>query len=69
MITLATPPCMQCGKRTLVQMTEEQARELGEGPTEVTCRRFFPDWTPENRELLITGTHPECWEEMFGEEE
>lgn len=29
----------------------------------------FPNLTPEQRELLITGTHPECWDAMMGPEQ
>lgn len=29
----------------------------------------FPDWEPEDREQLISGTCPSCWEEMWAEEE
>jgi len=24
--------------------------------------------SPEDRELLISGTHPACWDKMMGEE-
>lgn len=26
----------------------------------------FPHLTPEEREVMISGTHPDCWIEMFG---
>ena len=29
----------------------------------------FPDMSTDNREFLISGTSPEGWKEMFGEEE
>lgn len=29
----------------------------------------MPEITPPLRELLISGTHPECWEKMFGSDE
>ena len=29
----------------------------------------LPETSPEEREILITGTHPECWDELFGGEE
>ena len=28
----------------------------------------FPRLTPEEREFLLTGTPPEVWDEMFGDE-
>jgi hypothetical protein len=30
----------------------------------------FPDMSVNDREMLITGTHPACWDKLFpGEEE
>ena len=29
----------------------------------------FPEMSTEQRELLMTGTHPKCWDKMMGEEE
>ncbi len=29
----------------------------------------FPTLSAAEREILISGTHPACWEEMFPEEE
>lgn len=29
----------------------------------------FPDLTPDEREQIMTGTHPECWDAMFGDDE
>ena len=29
----------------------------------------WPESTAEQREQVISGTHPECWNEMFGEED
>ena len=26
----------------------------------------FPFLSPEDREQIISGTHPKCWQEMFG---
>jgi hypothetical protein len=28
-------------------------------------QRVWPHMTPDDRELLITGTHPACWEKIF----
>lgn len=29
----------------------------------------LPDRPSDFREMLITGTHPECWNRIFGEED
>ena len=33
------------------------------------AQNAFPYLTPDERELLISGICPECWEKMFGEED
>lgn len=32
-------------------------------------QEVFPEWTPEQRDHLLNGTHPECWAKMFPETE
>ncbi len=29
-------------------------------------QRVWPEMSTDERELLITGTHPACWSAMFG---
>jgi hypothetical protein len=64
--TLTTPACVVCGQPSHVELTDDElAAYLG--------RRFvqeaFPNWSADRRELLISGTHPACWTEAFGEED
>lgn len=66
MALLITPLCIFCRQSSKVEVTEEQRRRYyleGEKVQDV-----FPNWTADQRELLMTGTHPECWEKMFSEE-
>lgn len=69
--------CPECGKIDYVMMTEQQHQEL-----KATKGRFsgkhkgpfkgiydiFPEKTPDERELLITGLCGECWDKLFGDE-
>lgn len=32
-------------------------------------QNVWPEKTPDERELLITGTHDTCWEQLFPDEE
>jgi len=32
-------------------------------------QKVFPDMSAGDREVLISGTHPACWNKLFGEEE
>jgi hypothetical protein len=63
MVTLS-PPCPECEERSQILMTREQADRWdgGRGPF---VQVVFWDWTADERELLLTGTHPECWDAMF----
>jgi hypothetical protein len=29
----------------------------------------FPDMSLADREIMISGTHPECWDKLFAERE
>lgn len=67
LIKVQTKPCMHCGKTSEVEMTGEQHHRYYEQREFVQV--VFPDWTADQRELLISGTHPACWDVMFPEEE
>lgn len=60
---VVTPACMVCQQTSIVQMTDGQWEALKWGGRHV--QEVFPDWSNDQRELLITGTHPDCWEAMF----
>jgi hypothetical protein len=65
MFMLITPPCIECHKTSNVEVTAEQEKRFHSGEF---VQNVFPDWSPEKRELLITGTHPECWDKIFPDE-
>ncbi len=66
LITYQTKPCRYCHHTSRVQLDEDkfQAWQKGE-----YVQNVWPEKSPDDRELLITGTHPKCWDEMFGEGE
>ena len=33
------------------------------------CQTVFPDLDKEIREWMISGTHPDCWNSLFGDED
>lgn len=57
-----TAPCPHCQERSsLIVHAEDLNRwELGTSAQEV-----WPHWSAEQRELLITGMHAACWDEVF----
>jgi hypothetical protein len=63
--TYTTPPCMMCGDRTVVALDRVSIERWRGGEL---VQNVFPDLDADARELLISGTHPACWAEMFGDE-
>ena len=61
-----TEPCLHCGKKSLVEVDRDKLKRWQAGEL---IQKVWPEWTADQRELLITGTHSECWEKMFPEEE
>jgi hypothetical protein len=66
MLEVETHPCLGCGQTAWFSMTQEQYNAWKQG---VHVQVIFPDWSAEDREMLISGTCPDCWEEMWAEEE
>lgn len=66
MTTVLTQPCVLCGKSSTLEVTEDERDRYINGEK---VQDVFPHWTPEQRELLISGSHPECWDAMFPEED
>lgn len=66
MVTIETPKCWHCGNTGTIELTEAEAVAL-----KVT--RFVQDALPmrtaDEREQVMTGTHPACWAEMFPNED
>lgn len=65
-LAYATRPCMGCGESSVLALDAELYARWQGGEY---VQDVWPDWTPGQRELLITGTHPECWERMFPEDD
>jgi hypothetical protein len=65
-VTIETRKCMQCGKVSFIEVTYEEYQRWQRGEH---AQAVWPQWTAEQRELLISGTHPECWDELMGPEE
>lgn len=65
-LAFVTDPCMFCGGSEVIELDPAlYARwEAGEYVQDV-----WPDWTPGQRELLITGMHPACWDANFTEDD
>ena len=63
MVEMVCPKCLFCGVQTTleVSMSGFQLRQNG-----AAVQVAFPEMPKETREIVISGTHPECWAAEFG---
>lgn len=55
--------CRWCAYESVIYMTEIQYEKWYNQDSYV--QDIFPHVSKEEREILISGTHPICWNEMF----
>ena len=60
---LDTAPCPYCGIASRMVVDFKEWLEWQKGSL---IQFAFPTMSADDRELLLTGAHPECWEKMFG---
>ena len=65
MVTIQTT-CPHCGKTTYLDVTFEGYLAYMMGDPICEC---FPELSADDREMLISGVCPTCWDEMFPPEE
>lgn len=59
---ITTKPCPLCGERSALIV---DSQSLLNWQTGMLVQNAFPKMSAPERELLITGTHPACWKELF----
>jgi hypothetical protein len=64
-LTVSTT-CVFCGKEHLTEMPFEKYVRWHNGEH---LQKVFPDWTPDQREIVISGTCPQCWEQNMSDPE
>ena len=60
--TVTCPRCMVCGTQSHLRVPVEGWIKRMDGKATHVA---FPDMPAEKREMLISGTHPKCWDELF----
>lgn len=70
-INVKCPPCIICGGMARVEVEESDfyAWKGSYDKPPVLAQDAFPYLSVDDRELLISGTHPECWEPFVEEVE
>ncbi len=64
-VNVQTKPCIECGLTSMVTVSSNEYDRWRAGEH---VQNVWPEMPLEERELLITGTHPACWAAMFEEE-
>ena len=69
-IKINTNTCLHCGQQGFIEMSEDEYNRgidaFNEGEL-IQCA--FPGLSVDQREQIISGTHPKCWNELFAEKE
>ncbi len=58
MTTVETAPCLFCGRTTVLELPFSAVRALAAG---TPVQDVLPDMPPPEREVIISGVHPECF--------
>jgi hypothetical protein len=58
----ATRKCSRCGKGGIVMVNEDELFKWLSGSL---IQEAFPNMPIPIREQLMSGIHPECWEQIF----
>ena len=59
--------CKHCGKESVFCFDELEYQKLFVENQYI--QDVFPNLSNEDREVMISGTHPNCWKEMFEDHE
>jgi len=67
MFAVTTKECVHCGKTGTVMVERRAYAEFTQVPRHLRrlVQDIFPDHSKEEREQLMTGVHPKCFEDMF----
>lgn len=65
LIAIKTPDCPVCDEWSSVIVEED---DYGSWVAGLYIQDAFPYLNADSRELLMTGIHPPCWEQMFGDD-
>ena len=62
-VPVRTRVCQHCGNDAVVEVSREGYEQWKAG---AFVQVAFPGMGADVRELLISGTHPQCWIALFG---
>jgi hypothetical protein len=62
MLTVYCRPCSFCGTQYIVDLPAEKVKRWRDGEH---IQNVFPEMSPDEREILISGTCSECWDKYM----
>lgn len=62
-----TPACLVCGEGSVVYLTDDEYVGYMRWQRGELIQVAMPTVSASVRETIMTGTHPACWDKMFGE--
>lgn len=65
--TVACPHCSRSGEISMPISDYESG--IAAYKSGAYIQNAFPNLTADQRELLMTGIHPECWKQMFPDDD
>jgi hypothetical protein len=65
-IEVITPECQVCHRTGALQAPAEGYKHWVAGES---IQYALPDLTADEREMLISGTHPDCFDSLFSDDE
>lgn len=66
MKNIRTPQCPLCHKSGDIEVSNTSYDSWKSG---IAIQKALPELSSEIREQIISGTHPECWTNIFGDDE
>jgi hypothetical protein len=61
-VRVITPPCVVCGDKGEYLLDRDAVKRWQDGEH---IQHVFTEMVPEEREHLISGTHPSCWTKLM----
>ncbi len=56
--------CPYCGRKSIIQVNDNEYKKWKSG---TLIQNAFPNFTPDQREQIMTGICNVCWDETFKE--
>lgn len=61
---VTTPRCIVCGETSEMEVAQHGMAKWNAG---AYIQEAFPELSADDREMLLTGTHPACWDSLYPE--